>query len=94
MMFATAADNSCNNQAAGTKRRVRLSTFPAPNQTVCSRPGLAVGRPAAPGPVPQQDEFSWPHSFPGSAQRGLSDREENGTAKHAEHAKGGGALQV
>jgi hypothetical protein len=33
-------------------------------------------------------------SRPGSAQRGLSDREENGTAKHAEHAKGGGALQV
>ena len=28
------------------------------------------------------------------AIRGLSDREQNGTAKHAEHAKGGGALQV
>ncbi len=24
---------------------------------------------------------------------GLSDRKKNGTAKHAEHAKGGGALQ-
>jgi hypothetical protein len=31
---------------------------------------------------------------PGLAQRGPSDQEENGTAKHAEHAKGGGALQV
>jgi hypothetical protein len=29
----------------------------------------------------------------GSAQRGLPDRKENGTANHAEHAKGGGALQ-
>jgi hypothetical protein len=27
------------------------------------------------------------------AIRGLSDRKENGTANHAEHAKGGGALQ-
>jgi hypothetical protein len=34
------------------------------------------------------------HVCPGSAQRGLSGREENGTAKHAKHAKGGGALQV
>ena len=34
------------------------------------------------------------HVCPGSAQRGLSDREENGTANHAEHAKGGGALQA
>jgi hypothetical protein len=38
--------------------------------------------------------LSWVHVCPGSAQRGLSDREENGTAKHAKHAKGGGALQV
>jgi hypothetical protein len=42
----------------------------------------------------EQDEFGRVHVFPGSAQRGLSDREENGTANHAEHAKGGGALQV
>ena len=28
-----------------------------------------------------------------SAQRGLSDRKEIGTANHAEHAKGSGALQ-
>ena len=38
----------------------------------------------------------WPrpkHGYPDSAQRGLSDRKENGTAKHAEHAKGGGALK-
>ena len=41
----------------------------------------------------EQDEFSWVHVCPGSAQRGLSDRKENGTANHAEHAKGGGALQ-
>jgi hypothetical protein len=34
------------------------------------------------------------HLCPGSARRGLSDHKENGTAKHAEHAKGGGALQV
>jgi hypothetical protein len=34
------------------------------------------------------------HVCHGSAPRGLSDREENGTAKHAEHAKGSGALQV
>jgi hypothetical protein len=33
-------------------------------------------------------------SCPGSAQRGLSDRKDNGTANHAKHAKGGGALQV
>jgi hypothetical protein len=34
------------------------------------------------------------HVCPGSAQRGLSDRKENGTANHAKHAKDGGALQV
>jgi hypothetical protein len=43
--------------------------------------------------VLEQDEFGWVHSRPDSAQRGLSDRKENGTANHAEHAKGGGALQ-
>jgi hypothetical protein len=43
--------------------------------------------------VPEPDEFSWVHVCPGSAQRGPSDRDENGTANHAEHAKGGGALQ-
>lgn len=42
----------------------------------------------------EQDEFRWVHVCPGSARRGPSDREENGTAKHAKHAKGGGALQV
>jgi hypothetical protein len=30
---------------------------------------------------------------PRPAQRALSDRKENGTANHAEHAKGSGALQ-
>ena len=35
--------------------------------------------------------MSWVHVCPGSARRGPSGREENGTAKHA---KGGGALQV
>jgi len=30
---------------------------------------------------------------PARLQRGLTVRKENGTAKHAEHAKGGGALQ-
>jgi hypothetical protein len=58
------------------------------------RHGLAVCRPPAPRPVLKQDEFSSAHVCPGSAQRSLSDREENGTAKHAEHAKGGGALQA
>jgi len=57
------------------------------------RPGSAVSRPSAPGPVVEPDEFSRVHVCPGSAQRGLSDRKENGTANHAEHAKGGGALQ-
>jgi hypothetical protein len=40
-----------------------------------------------------QDEFSWLHVCLGSVQRDLSGRKENGTANHAEHAKGGGALQ-
>jgi hypothetical protein len=53
-----------------------------------------LSRPSAPGPVPEQDEIRSVHVFPGSAQRGLSDREEIGTANHAKHAKGGGALQV
>jgi hypothetical protein len=39
------------------------------------------------------DEFGSAPVCPGSAQRGLSDKEENGTANHAEHAKGSGALQ-
>jgi hypothetical protein len=43
--------------------------------------------------VCEQDEFGWVHVCLGSAQRCLSDRKENGTANHAEHAKGGGALQ-
>jgi hypothetical protein len=30
--------------------------------------------------------------LPGSAQRGLLGGQDNGTANHAEHAKGGGAL--
>jgi hypothetical protein len=42
----------------------------------------------------KQDEFSWVRSCPGFAQRGLPDRKENGTAKHAKHAKGGGVLQA
>jgi hypothetical protein len=42
----------------------------------------------------EQDKLSWMHVCPGSARRGPSDREENGTAKHAKHANGGGALQV
>ena len=53
-----------------------------------------MGRPSAPRPMPKQDEFSCLHVCPGSALRGWSDREENGTANHAKHAKGGGALQV
>ena len=57
------------------------------------RPGLAVSRPSAPGSVLEQDKFSWLHVYPGSAQRGLSDQKEYGTANHAKHAKGGGALQ-
>jgi hypothetical protein len=40
-----------------------------------------------------QGETSCVHVCPGSPQRALSDRKENGTANHAEHAKGGGALQ-
>jgi hypothetical protein len=39
------------------------------------------------------DEFSWVRGCPGSARCGLSDRKKNGTAKHAEHAKGEGASQ-
>jgi hypothetical protein len=46
------------------------------------------------GNRPEQDEFSRVHVCHGSAQRGPSDRKENQTAKHAEHAKGGGALQA
>jgi hypothetical protein len=49
---------------------------------------------SAPGPVPEQDEFGWVHVCPGPSQSDLSDRKENGTAKHAKHAKGGGVLQV
>ncbi len=41
----------------------------------------------------EQDEFNWVHVCLGSPQRGLSDRKENGTAKHAEHARGGGDFQ-
>jgi hypothetical protein len=52
--------------------------------------GGDVGRPSAPG----LDEFRWVRACPGPSQRGLSDRKENGTAKHAKHAKSGGALQV
>jgi hypothetical protein len=37
------------------------------------------------------DEFSSARAL--VPRSGLSDREENGTANHAEHAKGGGALQ-
>jgi hypothetical protein len=42
----------------------------------------------------KQDEFSRVRGCPGFARRGLSDRKENGTAKHAKHAKGGGVLQA
>jgi len=54
---------------------------------------LAVRRPPAPEPVLEPEEFSWVRVCPGSMQRGLADRKENGTAKHAEHATGGSALQ-
>ena len=37
--------------------------------------------------------FHLPCLLPAQPQRGLSGRKENGTANHAEHAKGGGALQ-
>ena len=39
------------------------------------------------------DKYSWDRGRPRFARRGLSDRKENGTANHTEHAKGGGALQ-
>jgi hypothetical protein len=71
----------------------RVSAALTPEQPFCFWLGLVLSRPSPPGPVPEWDEFSWVHSCPGSAQHGLSDRKENGTAKHAEHAKGGGALQ-
>jgi hypothetical protein len=44
--------------------------------------------------VPGQDGLSWVPVYPGSAQRRLSEGKENGTANHAEHAKGDGALQA
>ena len=50
-------------------------------------------RPSVPGPVLEPDEFSRVHVFPGSAQL-VCNHKENGTAKHAEHAKDGGALQA
>jgi hypothetical protein len=43
--------------------------------------------------VLEQYEFIRVHDWPGSPQRGLSARKENGTANLAKHAKGGGALQ-
>jgi hypothetical protein len=57
------------------------------------RDDLAISRPSAPGPVVEPDDFSGVHVCRGSAQHGLSDRNKNGTADHAEHAKGGGALK-
>jgi hypothetical protein len=39
-------------------------------------------------------EFRWVHFRSGPLQRGTYDREENGTANHANHAKGAGALQA
>jgi hypothetical protein len=39
------------------------------------------------------DEFSSVRVCPGSPQRALSGQKENGTANHAEHAMGSGALQ-
>jgi hypothetical protein len=44
-------------------------------------------------PALEPNEFGRVHVCPGSAQRGLFDRKENGTANHANHAKGDGALQ-
>jgi hypothetical protein len=64
-----------------------------PQWTFNLRHELVVSRPSAPGSVVEPDEFSGVYVCPGSPQRGLSDRKENGTANHAEHAKGGGALQ-
>jgi hypothetical protein len=92
----------------GFKRRLSVETIQAaqdgfaPVRSLCDnrrkptfslRHDLAVSRPSAPGPVIEPDEFSCVHVCPGSAQRGLSDRKEIGTANHAEHAKGSGALQ-
>jgi hypothetical protein len=53
-----------------------------------------ISRPSTPGPVLEQDEFSWVHVCLGSPQRGLPDQKENGTANHAKHAKGGGAYRA
>ena len=44
-------------------------------------------------PALEPGELDWGRVCPGFAQSGLSDRKENGTANHAEHAKGGGAFQ-
>jgi hypothetical protein len=73
---------------------VRFPAFLAPERADSSRPGLAVSRSSAPGPMPEQDEFCWMHVCPRSAQRSPPNQKENGTANHAEHAKGGGASQV